>query len=320
MSFTSSVKDELSRIKDSDEAMVSELAAMVRMAGTLSLPGRLSYQLELVSETGSVARCLIQLLHSCFNLRTYLTVRKSVLHKTRNYLITVPPQPVIAEALVLMGVLDRDLGLASGIAPELIATEEHARAYLRGAFMTGGSVSDPRRDAHLEIASHSQPVISGIAALMSRFGVECRQSRRRGDLVSYLKTSHDIMHLLRSLGALESAADYGRVLAVKNLRNTTNRLVNAEIANQKKATGAAQSQIAMIQAISRSRPLKTLPEALQQFCELRLEHPELSLRELGLIASPPLSKSAVGHRLRRLEELAQQLGVFPSGTQSGHLQ
>jgi DNA-binding protein WhiA len=309
VSFTAQVKDELSRITGDDDQMVAELAALVRVSGTLSLPGHRSYRLTISTETGSVARAAIILLHRCFNLRTELTVRKSVLHKTNNYLITVPPQPVIAEALVLMGVLDEDLGLQSEIEPGLVSSDEGAVAYLRGAFMAGGSVADPHRDAHMELVTQSMPFADGLVGLVSRCGVQARLSRRRGDIVVYVKNARDVMALTTALGATESAASYRRVLDMKALRNSTNRLVNAEMANQRKSTDAAGQQVEMILAIDAARGLESLPKALREFATLRLENPEMSLRELGQACDPPLSKSAVGHRLRRLEEIAVQLGV-----------
>jgi DNA-binding protein WhiA len=310
VSFTATVKDELSRIMGDDSVNIAELSAIVRTSGTLSLPGHQTYRLALATETGSVARATIILLHRCFNLRTELTVRKSVLHKTHNYLITVPPQPVIAEALVLMGVLDRDLGLASEIDPSLVSSDANAAAYLRGAFMAGGSVADPHRDAHLELIARSMPFADGLLGLMSRLGVEGRISKRRGDIVIYLKSTGDILSFMRVVGADSSAGEFERVLQMKSLRNDTNRLVNAEMANQKKSTDAASDQILLINAIDRQVGLAALPKALREFCTLRLEHPELSLRELGEVATPQLSKSAIGHRLRRLEELAVQLGIL----------
>lgn len=306
------MKDELSRPAGPDqpeEVRVAQLAAMVRLGATLSLSGRQLYRLSMSTETGAVARCAIQLLHQCFNLRTELTVRRSVLHKTRNYLISVPSQPVIAEALVLMGVLTDELGLARGIEPGLVRDDSCAAAYLRGAFMISGSVSDPRSDAHFEMVVQSAPVCDGLMGLLARFGVEARVRRRRGDLMIYHKSSPAVEAFLRVVGATSCAEDYARARQVKSLRNGTNRLVNAELANQKKTSGAAAGQVLLIRQIDDAVGVDSLPEALAQFCRLRLDNPELSLRELGQAADPALSKSAVGHRLRRLEELGAQLGL-----------
>ncbi len=311
MSFTAQVKHELATCPLTEKEADAELAAIVRICGTLSLSGRQQFRLEVATSTGSVARKAYQLLRECYNLRCELTVRRSILHKTHNYLITVPEQPVLPEALVLMGVLNDDLGLAREIEGNIVKTDACASSYLRGAFMAGGSLSEPHADAHFELVAQRLPLAQGLAALMGRLGVPASVSRRRSDFVIYLKSARDIIAFLRLVGAPEAAASFERARAVKSLRNDTNRLVNAELANQKKVSDAAAAQIQLIHAIDEQVGLAALPEALHDFCRLRLAHPELSLRELGEAAEPPLSKSAIGHRARRLEEYAVQLGLSP---------
>ena len=309
MSFTAEVKDELARVSDRDaRSEVVELAAMVRVCGTLSMSGSQRYRLSLATETGAVARTALRLLHSTYDLATELTVRRSVLHKTHNYLIVVPEQPQLAEALVHMGVLTPSLGLAREIEPELVSRPEWAKAYLRGAFMAGGFISDPRSDAHFEMVAQGHPFASGLVELLARFDVNARVSRRRSSFVIYLKNISDILAFLVLVGAPASALAIENARVVKSLRNDTNRIVNAEFANQRKATEAASSQIELIEAIDARVGLASLPPALRDFCELRLANRDLSLRELGEAADPPLSKSAVYHRVRRIEQIAREIG------------
>ncbi len=304
MSFTAQVKDELSRIEGSRACELAQLSAMVRACGTLSLASQRRFRLSLSTETGSVARVLIKLFRSVHDLACELTVRRSVLHKVRNYLITVSSeQDRFEEALVEMGVLTPQRGLARGIPPALVADDGAAAAYLRGAFMAGGFVAEPHADAHFELVAQTMPFAEGLEGLLGRFGVNARVSRRRGAFVIYLKNTEDILAFLRLAGAPSSAAAVEGARAVKSARNGANRLVNADIANQRKASAAASSQVELIDAVDEEIGFDRLPPALRDFCELRRAHPELSLRELGEEASPPLSKSAVYHRVRRLEEL-----------------
>ncbi len=311
MSFTAEVKDELSRCEDADPVCsLAELAAMVRVCGTLSVFGSGSkrrYRLSMATETGSVARTAIKLMRRTYGLTTELTVRRSVLHKTRNYLIVVPDQPQLPKALVRMGVLTPELGLARAIAPELVSRPAWAKAYLRGAFMGGGFISDPHGDAHFEMVAQGDAFATGLADMLARFDVNAHVSRRRSSFVIYLKNASDILSFLVLVGAPSSALAIEDARVVKSLRNDANRIVNAEIANQKKATDAAGSQTDLIELIDAKLGLGKLPPALRSFCELRLANPLLSLRELGEIADPPLSKSAVYHRVRRLEEIAAEL-------------
>lgn len=308
MSFTAEVKDELSRFENPDLVCdLAELAAMVRVCGTLSMSGRRRYRLSLATETGAVARTAIKLMHRTYNLTTELTVRRSVLHKTRNYLITVPDQPQLPKALVRMGVLTPTLGLAREIAPELVSRPTWAKAYLRGAFMAGGFIAEPHADAHFEMVAQGDAFAAGLVELLARFDVNARVSRRRSSFVIYLKNATDILSFLVLVGAPSCALTIEDARVVKSLRNDANRIVNAEIANQKKAADAAGSQTDTIELIDERIGLRNLPPALRSFCELRLANPLLSLRELGEAADPPLSKSAVYHRVRRIEEIAKEL-------------
>ncbi|MEI2999130.1 MAG: DNA-binding protein WhiA, partial [Senegalimassilia faecalis] len=165
MSFTAEVKDELARVpavcSHCDKAV---LAALVRIEGTLFVSGKNRYRVEIATDAPSVARQVIKLLHELYQLKTNLTVRRSVLHKTPNYLIEAPAQPNLAPALLDMGVLSPEGGLVLGISDQLVAKDCCAAAYLRGAFLGSGFVSDPRGDFHFEIIVESESLPKGLSA------------------------------------------------------------------------------------------------------------------------------------------------------------
>ncbi len=304
MSFTAEVKDELSRVTCSPEAQLAELAALVRICGTLSLSGSRRFRLTLTTETGSVARVLYTLLGGPRPLECQLTVRRSVLHKTRNYLISVPDQEGLEEALVEMGVLTEHLTLARDIPEDLVCDDACAFAYLRGAFLAGGFVSEPHTaDAHMEVVAQTLSIADGIASMFERVGLQARVGKRRGSFVIYHKAADGIQEMLAALGAPRCALKMAQVRAVRSARNDANRLVNAELANQRKAAEAAGSQTLLVEQVIAEVGYERLPRALRDFCDLRLAHADLSLRELGNAADPPLSKSAVAHRVRRLQQL-----------------
>ena len=142
---------------------------------------------------------------------------------------------------------------------------------------------------------------------MARFDIEARLAKRRGTFAVYLKGAEPIVTFLALVGAHRALLRTEDVRIVKSLRNDVNRLVNAEIANQQKASDAAISQIEAINALAAGPGLDNLPPALRELAELRLANPEVSLRELGELADPPLTKSAVYHRVRRIEELAEEM-------------
>ena len=305
MSFTSEVKDELSRIEPRcSRCDRAELSALIRIEGTLSISGE-GPRLELATETASVARTAIRLLHSVYELATNLTVRRSILHKTHNYLITVPPQVGLTDALRDMGILG-DTGFEGGIRPELVESACCAGAYLRGAFLGGGYIADPRGAFHFELAGPSEELIASCLELMDAHGIRARYIRRHNMYAIYIKGIEQIIAFLAFVGAHQGALAIENARVIKSVRNDTNRRVNAEIANQVKATKASMRQIECIRRVIGQRGIEAIPASLREVALLRIKHPDASVKELGELADPPLSKSAVYHRMRRIAAMIDE--------------
>lgn len=305
MSFTSEVKDELSRIEPAcPQCDRAELSALIRIEGTLSISGE-GPRLELATETASVARTAIRLLHSVYELATNLTVRRSILHKTHNYLITVPSQVGLTDALRDMGILGES-GFEGGIRPELVDDTCCAGAYLRGAFLGGGYIADPRGAFHFELAGPSEELIAACLELMHEHGIRARYIRRHNMYVIYIKGIEQIIALLVFMGAHQSALAIENARVIKSVRNDTNRRVNAEIANQVKSTKASLRQIECIRRLVGQKGIEAIPESLREVALLRIKHPDATVKELGELADPPLSKSAVYHRMRRIAAMIDE--------------
>ncbi|MBY4797042.1 DNA-binding protein WhiA [Collinsella sp. AGMB00827] len=310
MSFSAEVRDELARSEPACEYCdLATLAALTRVCGTLSITGPDCFSLSVATETGAVARTMIGLTHRILKLKTEFTVRRSVLHKVRNYLITLPDQPSLKKALVLLGILDRSGALVSGIPHHIVARECCRLAYIRGALIAGGFVADPKGDFHLEIAVQSEALARALIELIAPLGVHARVNARRGSFAVYIKSAHEIRGLLEAVGAQRSVAEIDDARAVKSVKNDVNRRVNAELANQGRSAVAARDQLELIRQITRAGLRGDLPAALEEFCALREAHPDVSLRDLGVLAHPPLSKSALYHRVLRLERLADREGI-----------
>jgi hypothetical protein len=307
VSFTAEVKDELSRVEGKRSCCPrAELSAILRVEGTLHYTGNDRFRLEVATETAPVARKAIKLLHGRYDLTTELTVRRSVLHKSNNYLITIPTQPKLAPALQDLGILNETFIPVAGVPSWLGRRDCCAVAYLRGAFLGGGFVADPHGDFHFELTAETEEVAEGLVVLMDRFGMKARITQRRGTYAVYLKGAEHIVTFLALVGAHRALLRTEDVRILKGMRNDVNRLVNAETANLQKSAEAAFEQIVAIRRLEDTRGLESLPPALRELAELRLENPEASLRELGELAEPPLSKSAVYHRIRRIEDLASR--------------
>ena len=306
-SFTAEVKDELSRVEGRCPTCErAQLSALLRVCGTLSFKGTGRYALRITTETGAVARTIIKLVHDIFDLNTSLTIRRSVLHKTRNYLIELAEQDGLEEALVELGILVPGQGLAAGIPRALLHKRCCREAFVRGAFMAGDFIADPRGDFHLELAVTGEDFANELAVLVGSLGVHARLNRWRGAYAIYLKSFDDIVTLLVAMGAARYAHTIEGVRAIKSVKNDVNRRVNAELANQNRAGDAADVQRALIDDAEQLIGLSALPRAVREFCELRRANPELSLAELGQELTPPASKSAMYHRLLRLQSLVDE--------------
>ncbi|HIR01757.1 MAG TPA: DNA-binding protein WhiA [Candidatus Aveggerthella stercoripullorum] len=307
MSFTAEVKEELTRVppvcSHCDKAV---LAALVRTEGTLMFGGTGRYRVELATDVPSVARLIIKLLHQIYQLKTELTVRRSVLHKTPNYLIVLPMQPGLDAALHDAGVLSAT-GLEMGIDPHLVEKQCCTAAYLRGAFLGSGFISNPRGDFHFEMTLESEDLARGIVALLEERGIGARIMSRRSSWTVYLKSGSAISEFLALVGAHQAALAMENERVIKSVRNDVNRRVNAELANQAKSAQSSVEQIMAIHKVVAEHGLENLPPALQEYISLRVSYPDATLKELGERANPPLSKSAVYHRVRRIEQMAAEI-------------
>ncbi len=307
MSFTTEVRDELSRVEPNcTHCDKATLAALVRIEGTLFFSGKDKYRVDIATDSASVGRLVIRLLHTIYGLQTELTVRRSVLHKTPNYLISIPTQRGILEALKDMGIISDDGGLEMGIDQDIVKKRCCKAAYLRGAFLGSGFISNPKSDFHFEIIVESRQMAQDLVSLMKEAGIQAKTMPRRSSYMVYLKSGNSILEFLAFVGAHKAALMLEEERVVKSVRNDVNRLINAELANQQKASRAAVGQLLTIRKVLENYDFETLSPALKDFIRLRIEYPEASLKELGSHADPPLSKSAVNHRVRRLEAIVEE--------------
>ena len=189
---------------------------------------------------------------------------------------------------------------------ELLKKNCCRRAFLRGAFLAAGSMSDPKKGYHLEFLSRTEKNAMLLSALASGFGVELKLARRPGGYGAYVKDGESIVAMLAVLEAPLAVMEMENSRIVKEVRNAVNRKVNCETANISKTIAASSSQIDDIRRLKDSGHFSSLPSSLKEIAELRLAYPELSLGELGALTDPPIGKSGVNHRLRRLAELARR--------------
>jgi hypothetical protein len=234
-------------------------------------------------------------------------VRKKMRLKKNNiYIVRVPRG--VQEMLLSLKIVSEGFVFQSGIDESLIRKECDRRAYLRGAFLAGGSVNNPEGSSyHLEISSMYEEHCEALCELINRYGLNARCIERKKGYVLYLKEGEKIIDFLSLIGAHQALLKFEDVRIMRDMRNSVNRIVNCETANLNKTIGAAMRQIENIKLLEREIGLDQLPEKLREVALVRLQHPDLNLKEVGEMLKGNVSKSGVNHRLRKLDELANKV-------------
>lgn len=187
-----------------------------------------------------------------------------------------------------------------------ILEEDHCRlSFFRGAFLAGGSVTDPQKGYHLELTTTHRSVDREMQTLLREAGFDPKGICRGGNHMAYFKRSEDIADFLTALGAPLAAMELMNAKAEKDIRGGVNRRVNCDAANLDKAVDAAQAQIEAIRRLQTKVDLSTLPPKLAEAARLRLENPEMTLTELGELCEPPITKSTFNYRLKKLGEMGE---------------
>lgn len=303
MSFSGKTKEELARIEVGRGCcQLAELAALIRMDGTLQISANRRFTLNVESESAPVARKLFKLAKLRLHVPVDIAVRRKLrLRKNNSYLVKVQ---AAGEVLEELGLVDQQRRIRPGIKSELIKRQCCRRAYLRGAFLGGGSINNPEGTYHLEIITNDETYALELCKLLNSFQLGGKISPRKNWFVVYLKESEHIAEFLTIIGAHAALLEFENVRVLKDMRNQVNRLVNCETANLNKTVDAAVRQVENIRIIEAAMGLDKLDKPLRQIAELRLQHPEISLKELGELLAPKVGKSGVNHRMRKIEEIA----------------
>lgn len=307
MSFSTEVRNELARLTDDAGCCsTAELTALLRMGGVLLIRGAGVPGLNFSTENAAVARKALSLIRQGFAVTAEVMVtRARRLNKRNTYHIRLLPSPTVAELLAALGMLS-DAGWTTNDSA-ILRKPCCRRAYLRGAFLGGGSVNRPEGDYHLELVTASQDFAKGLLRLLKGQHLPAGLTERKHDFVVYLKDGDAISAFLGLVGAHQAVMKFENVRVVKDMRNQVNRLVNCETANLQKTVNAAFRQLDAIKIIDSTIGLDALSAGLREAATLRLEFPEAALQELVNAAGGKIGKSGMNHRLRRLEEIAAEI-------------
>ena len=338
MSFSGTVKEELvKQVPAARHCQIAELAAILHFCGQYEEPkmpeagekgafALFGKNAEKNSENGgkifiqaeneAVLRKCFTLLKKTFNINTSINEifsRKNsskITGKPVAYSIQITQPDEVAKVLQAAKFMDKDgrfLGMREPVNSLLIKNACCQRAFLRGAFLSSGSMSDPEKSYHLEIVCTNLSSAQQIQEILHSFDVEARIVGRKKYQIVYMKDGTGISDFLNIVEAHVSLMSFENYRIVKEMRNSVNRRVNCETANISKTVHASTRQVDDILYVQQKYGLANLPENLREMAEVRLAYPDAPLRELGEYLNPPVGKSGVNHRLRKLSELAELL-------------
>lgn len=290
MSFSGEVKEELARhISNARHCQIAELAAIMHFCGQYGQDERGSFTIGFQTENEAVVRKGFTLLKKTFNIRTDIVVRRNTSKESSSYFLYAKGEELLA------------------IRDTIVHAVCCKRAYIRGAFIASGSMSDPSKSYHFEIVCTESRQAEYLRDMINSFEMDAKIVGRKKSYVVYLKEGSQIVDILNVMEAHVALMELENVRIMKEMRNSVNRKVNCETANINKTVSAAVRQMEDIIYIRDTIGFDKLPEGLKDVALTRLAYPEAALKELGQLMEHPLGKSGVNHRLRKLSEIAEKL-------------
>ncbi len=281
MSFSSDIKEQLCTVRHKcKNCACAELSGIFEFAGKYEDGGA-----RFITENETVAKHVVKTIYDSFgDLTEYREGSRS-----RQFF------------------LDNKRVIDSIVGWERSARECCKKAYVRGAFLGGGSVTDPKRGYHIEFDTRYAAQAEKLAEILRDNGIEARYTDRKDIKLVYIKECEKIADTLGFMGATGGAMELFSVQIARDMRNNINRRVNCETANADKTAKAATRQAAAIKKIKSRGKWNTISESLREIGELRLQNPDMGLKELGALANPPIGKSGVNHRLNRIIRFAEEI-------------
>lgn len=311
MSFSKDVKEELSKqISSARHCRISELAAIISLCGHVKKTRYNRLILKIQTENVFIVRKCFTLIQKAFKINTEIIVRRN--HRNSNYLykLVVIDHEMVLNILQATKLLDRnheikeEFSITSNLAIQNTCCK---RAFIRGAFLAAGSISNPKKDYHFEIVVPFKEKAVQLQKIITTFNIEAKVIKRKKNYVVYLKEGSQIVDILNVMEAHVALMELENIRIYKGMRNSINRQVNCEAANIGKTVKAATRQIEDINYIISNKSSLLLSDGLKEIASLRINHPDASLKELGSMLNPSLSKSGVNHRLRKINQIADKL-------------
>lgn len=338
MTFSAILKKDLSKIPFGSRAsQLAELSGLIGAVATIAIDGAGAMTISIKTENPSVAARCYRLVKELYQIKPKIKIEKTRKFKEHRAYRVVLDEPVVAkkileDCLILTYNTEGQAFFANQVPDKFRKQTSQTKAYIRGAFLGSGSVSNPEKTYHLELVGKKTPLankkiekksekkserspaaneqcayLQSIKAILDRYEIKSNLIHRKGHWVLYLKEGSSVADFLSVIGAHRGLLEMENIRIVKEMRNDVNRQVNCETANLNKTIAASYDQVADIMLIKDQFGLKNLPRNLYQIAELRLNYPDASIKELGERLDPPVGKSGVYHRLKKLNQIAEDL-------------
>lgn len=304
MSFSSQVKEELSRqISGARHCQMAEIAAITALNGEVFVDEWGDYSIKITTENKNVLGKYFTLLKKTFNIEAenFIDVSTNMFYINDSY--------EAKRILSAIKMIDEEGRVTRNrlVNPLLVQQQCCKRSFLRGAFLATGSISDPNKFYHLEIVCTTERKAAQLVDIIETFGVEAKIVQRKKYHVVYIKEGSYIVDMLNIMEAHVALMELENVRILKEMRNSVNRQVNCEMANLNKTISAAVKQVNDIKYIQDTIGLESLSANLRDIAYLRLENTDMNLKDLGEMLTPPVGKSGVNHRLRKLSQIADDI-------------
>ncbi|MBR6697157.1 MAG: DNA-binding protein WhiA [Lachnospiraceae bacterium] len=302
MSFSSDVKEEIAKhYPTARHCQLAELSAIISMCGSVSIDIYDRYKIKIVTENVVLARKCFTLLRKAFNISTEVVVKHNIsTRRTTYYSLVIKNNEDALRVLKAIKIIDMNYNM-------VVQQACCKRAFIRGAFLVAGSISDPSKSYHLEVVCSNEDNAKKLQNIINFFEIDSKVVQRKNHYIVYIKEGTQIVEFLNVMEAHVALMELENVRIIKEMRNSLNRQVNCETANMGKTISAAVKQIEDIKYISATVGLDSLSENLEEVARVRMQYPQASLKEIGTYLSPSVGKSGVNHRLKKISEYADQL-------------
>jgi DNA-binding protein WhiA len=299
MSFCENVKRELVENTNAGRHCdIAELCALINICSAL-LPGGLYFQTENIL----IIKKAYSLIKKTFNAAPYVCASKKNRNSGRQYRLIVPSGDVLQKLLSATGTTNS----TALVNPLIVSSVCCKKAYIRGAFLAAASAANPVKNYHAEFVFQTEEAANSVTQMINYFGLNAKIARYGGNWRVYFKDSDQISDLFKIIDAGEAMLELENIRAFRDMNNDINRKSNFVTANFDKTATSSAKQVLDIRLIEERKGLSFLSEPLRQLAKLRLENTEASLKELATMLSPPVSKSGINHRFRKISEIAQEI-------------